>query len=270
VLAVLVVGIGMVLGRCDASPAADNGWSAGAVRVTSGSRTPVSTSGAVSMASATGAATVASSGTVEASIAGAATVASTAAVDPASAVVAVASALEVSGGHRCELRGDGSLWCVGRNAAGQLGDGSSRDAAVPVRVVGPVPVRWVTVSVGGMASCGLRDDGALWCWGDNSFGQLGDGTNSDRNVPVPVSAGAQWLALDVDTHVCAVRTDHTLWCWGSDRQGELGDGLQTDQATPVRVGGEASWAAVSVGPGWTCGVRQEGSRQCWGVGAPAM
>jgi hypothetical protein len=135
----------------------------------------------------------------------------------------------------------------------------------PVRV--GADARWATVSVGGGASCGLHVDGALWCWGDNSFGQVGDGTNSLRTTPVPVEPTSRWLALDVDTHACAVRSDHSLWCWGAGRLGELGDAGGVDRGTPVRLGAEAAWAAVTVGPGWTCGVRQDGSRQCWGSSA---
>lgn len=180
-------------------------------------------------------------------------------------VVASGSAAVAGGGHRCEVRGDGTLWCAGGNARGQLGIGSTRTAAAPVRV-GPETARWVVAAVGGQSTCALQTGGELWCWGDNSHGQLGDGTNSARTAPVRVEpSGSRWLALDLDTHTCAVRTDHTLWCWGAGKRGELGDGGTADRATPVQIGSERIWAAVSVGAGWTCAVRQDGSRQCWGT-----
>jgi alpha-tubulin suppressor-like RCC1 family protein len=160
------------------------------------------------------------------------------------------------------------LWCVGPNAHGQLGDGSSRDAAQPVRVAAAADVRWSSVAVGGGATCGRHTDGTLWCWGDNTVGQLGDGTNSSRAAPVAVEPAARWLKVAVDTHVCAVRADHTLWCWGAARQGQMGEDLRADQASPRRLGTGSTWADVAVGPTWTCGIAQDGHRQCWGTGYP--
>jgi alpha-tubulin suppressor-like RCC1 family protein len=177
-----------------------------------------------------------------------------------------ATAVVASGstkGHRCEIRGDGSLWCSGGNARGQLGIGSTSPAPAPVRVVA-VPGAWTAVVVAGTTTCALHSEGTLWCWGDNAFGQVGDGTNSLRAQPVPVQASQRWLAVDLDAHACAVRADHTLWCWGAGRQGQLGDGGVTGRATPVQLGHETTWAAVTVGTGWTCAVRQDGSEACWG------
>lgn len=181
----------------------------------------------------------------------------------ATAIVASAAA-PAAGGHRCEVRVDGSLWCAGGNVRGQLGIGSTLPAATPVRVES-VPGAWSTVAVGRTATCGLQRDGSLWCWGDNTFGQMGDGTNSFRDRPVPIQPPGHFLAVDLDAHVCAVRADHTLWCWGAGKQGQLGDGGGADRASPVQVGREATWAAVTVGAGWTCGVRQDGSQLCWGA-----
>lgn len=186
---------------------------------------------------------------------------------PATVVIAAASAPPAGGGHRCEVRADGSLWCAGRNSHGQLGNGTTRDSAALVRAGSPGQ-RWRTVAVGGNASCGLQTDQSLWCWGDNSVGQLGDGTNSERNAPVLVEPAGDWLDLDVDSHVCAVRVDHSLWCWGAGRRGQLGDGGGVDRATPIRLGADTGWSSVTVGPGWTCGVRLDGGRRCWGA-APA-
>jgi hypothetical protein len=182
--------------------------------------------------------------------------------------VAAASAPPSGGGHRCEVRGDGSLWCAGGNTRGQLGDGTVQGAAAPVRVVVGTPgARWTAVSVGGLSTCGLQEDRTLWCWGDNSHGQLGDGTDSARSFPVAVEPPSHWLAVDVDTHVCGIRVDHTLWCWGAGEAGELGDGQDVDEASPVRVGGEAGWVSVSADPGRTCAERHDGSWQCWGTGS---
>jgi hypothetical protein len=169
-----------------------------------------------------------------------------------------------SAAHRCEVRADGSLWCSGSNAHGELGDGTTTDSAQPVRA-GEPGVRWSAVVVGPSGTCGLQADGGLWCWGDNGFGQLGDGSFAAHPVPAQVAPGTGWLAIALDTHACGVRSDHTLWCWGANGLGELGEGRGPDRPLPQRLGSEATWAAVTVAEGISCGIRQNGTRQCWGA-----
>ncbi|HEY6795658.1 MAG TPA: DnaJ domain-containing protein [Kineosporiaceae bacterium] len=167
-------------------------------------------------------------------------------------------------GHQCVVRPDTSLWCWGAGGRGELGNGALRDTATPVRV-GPPVDRWLTVAAGARTSCALQADAGLWCWGDNSFGQLGDGTTTLRSLPVRVAAGTAWLAVATGTHTCAVRADHTLWCWGAGEHGELGDGTSTRRGVPGQVGAEGSWAAVTVQEARTCAVRQNGTTLCWGA-----
>jgi len=165
--------------------------------------------------------------------------------------------------HTCVVHPDASLWCWGTNARGELGDGTRTDSAQPVRV-GASLGRWVTVSAGAQTTCALSTGGELWCWGDNRFGQLGDGTATDRPAPTRVAAGGGWSAVATGTHTCAVRSDHTLWCWGAGQHGELGDGGATGRPAPGQVGAEATWAAVTVEEARTCAVRQNGTTSCWG------
>jgi alpha-tubulin suppressor-like RCC1 family protein len=126
---------------------------------------------------------------------------------------------------------------------------------------------WVTVSAGARTTCGLQSDAGLWCWGDNSFGQVGDGTTAARSGPAHVATGSAWLAVATGTHTCAVRSDHTLWCWGAGEHGELGDGTSVGRAVPGQVGAENTWAAVTVEEAHTCAVRQNGTTACWGAAA---
>jgi curved DNA-binding protein CbpA len=168
-------------------------------------------------------------------------------------------------GHRCELRPDSSLWCSGSNKHGELGDGTTADRADPVRVGSP-DAQWLAVVIGPNDTCALQRDNGLWCWGDNTFGQLGYGGFLPRSRPAQVVQGSGWLAVALDSHACAVRIDHTLWCWGANARHELNDGTTTNRPAPQRIGSETSWAAVTVAPGITCGTRQNGTRMCWGQG----
>jgi alpha-tubulin suppressor-like RCC1 family protein len=78
-------------------------------------------------------------------------------------------------------------------------------------------------------------DGSLWCWGNNSHGQLGDGTWTNKNTPVQIiPSGVVAVALG-NSHTCAIKQDGSLWCWGWNSSGQLGDGTNTDKSSPVQI-----------------------------------
>jgi len=179
----------------------------------------------------------------------------------------------VTGGyHTCALLGDGTMWCWGRNADGQLGDGTAgpqcvyttgRCSPTPVRVGGITSPAAITA--GGYHTCALLGDGTVWCWGRNGSGQLGDGTTT--NSSSPVRAGGITGAVAVSgafSHTCAVLGDGTVQCWGDNSEGQLGDGTVTSSATPVRAGGITGAVAVSGGYRHTCALLGDGTVQCWG------
>lgn len=119
--------------------------------------------------------------------------------------------------------------------------------------------------------CGIKSDGTAWCWGDNTHGQLGNGTTTASNTPVQISGGAKWKTIAIGagdlniTSACAIKSDDTLWCWGHNGNGQLGNGNTTSQTSPVAVGG--SWKIVSLG-GWAgsmaCGIKTDDTAWCWG------
>jgi len=150
----------------------------------------------------------------------------------------------IAGGyHGCGIRRDGTLWCWGYNAHGQLGNGSTDGTSTPTQVAGQ---DWVMVRAGIGHTCGVQGNGSLWCWGDNQFGGLGNGTQSDSAVPVEV-VGMDWVSVAAGAwHTCGIKADHSLWCWGHNADGQLGNGTTEESLTPVQVGG-AAWSNVSAG-----------------------
>lgn len=138
----------------------------------------------------------------------------------------------------CARRTDGTLYCWGSNSYGQLGDGSTAASLNPV----PVTALGTTVTEvdsGWFHGCARRSDRTLHCWGSNSFGQLGDGTATNRTSPVVVAAlGAAVAELSLGAVVsCARRTDGTLWCWGANNSGQLGNGSVVASPCPHVLSG---------------------------------
>ncbi len=166
--------------------------------------------------------------------------------------------------HTCGVREGGTAWCWGYNDSGQLGLGTvSGNATLPTQV--GADSTWSQLSGGYASTCGVKQDGTAWCWGDNWAGQVGDGTTTDRTTPVQVGTSDQWASISVGVwHTCATREDGTLWCWGYNGAGEVGDGTTVQRTTPVQVGSDADWEQVSAGSWLTCGVRTDGTAWCWG------
>jgi alpha-tubulin suppressor-like RCC1 family protein len=118
---------------------------------------------------------------------------------------------------------------------------------------------------GGDHTCAVRTDGTVWCWGDNDFGQLGDGTSVARLMPVKVVNLTQVVQVSAGVeHTCATRSNHTVWCWGRNDFGQVGDGATSTRLTPVRVIGLTGVEKVSAGDYFTCAVRSVGTVWCWG------
>ena len=129
----------------------------------------------------------------------------------------------------------------------------------------PFGAEAVSVSLGDDHSCALLDDGKVMCWGKNNFGQLGDGSATDRSSPVEVSGlpNAQSIALG-GSHSCALLTDGKVMCWGYNSKGQLGDGTTSARIFPVQVSGITTATGIAVGSEHSCAVLADGKVMCWG------
>ena len=113
------------------------------------------------------------------------------------------------------MTSNGAVSCWGANADGELGDGTTTNRPTPVPVSG-LSAGVVAVAAGQKHTCALTSGGAVWCWGNNWYGQLGDGTTTGRPTPVPVSglsSGVVALAAGM-YHTCALTSGGAVVCWG--------------------------------------------------------
>lgn len=185
--------------------------------------------------------------------------------------------LVVVGGtsHSCALDGDGTVKCWGLNKDGQAGDGTNQTYKTSlVSVVGLGPdtnagqVRASAIASFGNHTCAIIVDGTVRCWGNNSNGQLGDGSsNNIRNTPVIVPGLTGVLAITAgEKHSCALKSSGQVWCWGNNADGQLGDGTSTQRTAPVQVITLTNAVAIAAGSYHTCAIVGNASKDvyCWG------
>ncbi len=182
------------------------------------------------------------------------------------------TATAVSGGdsHSLAVTSTGAVYAWGRNSSGQLGDGSITDRTSAVLVGLPAGVTATAVSAGGNHSLALTSTGAVYAWGDNAFGQLGDASTTQRTSPVLVGLPAGVTATAVSAganHSLVVTSTGAVYAWGFNGSGQLGDASTTNRTSPVPVGlpGGVTATAVSAGSSHSLVVTSTGAVYAWGL-----
>lgn len=157
--------------------------------------------------------------------------------------------------------------CWGSNSSGQYGIGTTSQAFWP-QPLAEGTFYLLQLGTGGLHTCGVTRGQVAYCWGSNTYGQLGDSSTTQQLSPVPVSGGLAFVQVSAGTsHTCGVTTANVAYCWGSDSSGQLGDGGTQDRLTPAPVRGGLSFVQVSAGDGYTCGVATDSTAYCWGSNA---
>ncbi|MCA0430781.1 MAG: T9SS type A sorting domain-containing protein [Bacteroidetes bacterium] len=177
-----------------------------------------------------------------------------------------AISISAGGWHSLALKSDGTVWCWGWNADGQVGDGTIIDKTIPTQVSGLTGI--IKISAGSYHNLALKNDGTVWAWGDNVNGQIGDGTTgTDRTTPVQVSGLTNVVAVAAGRFFSlAVKNDGTVWAWGQNLYGQLGNGNNTDSNVPVQVSGLSgiSSAVVATGAFHCHALKSDGTVWSWG------
>jgi alpha-tubulin suppressor-like RCC1 family protein len=174
--------------------------------------------------------------------------------------------------HTCAILDDGTVSCWGYNNFYQIGDGTNSARLTPTQTASlGANNTAVAISVGELHTCTILSDGNVSCWGNNDYGQLGDGTNLSRSTPTRTSSlgsGREAVAITAGSaYICTILDNGTVSCWGRNNLGQLGDGTVTDRNTPTQtssLGNGRSAVAISALMVHTCAILDDGSVSCWG------
>ena len=168
-----------------------------------------------------------------------------------------------AGGITCTVKTDGTVWCWNDSPVDLLyGD------AKQIKKSDGTPLTGVlAVATGVFHACARTSLQQVYCWGDNRFGQLGDGTTIHKSHAVLLGLENVLEVVAGDVHNCARKTDGSLWCWGNNSSGEIGNGSKVDVTLPVQSGVgtlDHDVAEVALGSDHTCARKTNNSLWCWG------
>ncbi|WP_417909802.1 hypothetical protein [Candidatus Electronema sp. PJ] len=172
------------------------------------------------------------------------------------------SAIAAGGNHTGAVK-SGFFWSWGDNSSGQLGlEAVAGTKTSPVQI--GIDINWSSGAAGYCHSLVLKTNGTLWASGCNDYGQLGDGTTSDRATLAQINSANNWKAIAAgDYHTVAIKTDGTLWAWGNNGSGQLGDGTWTNRNAPVQIGTDTSWDFIAAGADSSFAIK-DGELWAWG------
>ncbi len=175
--------------------------------------------------------------------------------------------------HACALISDGTVRCWGGSAGSatpSAGVGTVESGS-PVPVTVPNLSNVIGIDAGGAHTCAITMDGNAYCWGENGYGQIGDGTTGDVKT-VPVLVKGLTAVKDINAgmhHTCAVLKNGLGYCWGTNEHWQIGIGTNGafgsgDYPTPVKIGG-INWTHISAAQSHTCIITGDGALGCWGA-----
>jgi alpha-tubulin suppressor-like RCC1 family protein len=182
--------------------------------------------------------------------------------------IATATAISMEGDTGCALLSNGDVQCWGRNAEGQVGDGTNNQSNLPQTVISGSD-NAVAIAAGYYSSCAALDTGVVRCWGRNAEGALGNGTNDDSNVPVDGPAFSSVISISGGrNHFCATLGSGEVECWGINDEGQLGNGTLDNSNVPT-LAAVSGGLSVEAGEHHSCGIFAGGILKCWGSNVDA-
>ena len=175
--------------------------------------------------------------------------------------------------HACDIASGGFVWCWGLNGregrigGATMGDNAMSTAPVLVPNTGWTALRFAQLNAYGNHTCGITTDAKAYCWGSNSWSQLGGGhSGSQSHQPVLVSSTISFKQVSAGAdHSCGVSTDNRAYCWGHNDWRQFGTTTVSSSSSPVAIAPEIAFASISAASGYTCGVSTAGVGYCFGA-----
>ncbi len=159
----------------------------------------------------------------------------------------------------------GELWICGYNVDGQCAQGTGFGGANETSLVqeNTLSTDWVDVVCGGYHIIGIKNDGTIYAWGYNNFGQIGDATNTRKDTPIQIGTSS-WTKITAGIHyTLGIKDDNTLYAWGHNNTGQLGNGNNTDQWSPLLISSD-SWKTISSSNYTSFGIKSDNTLWGWG------
>ena len=183
-----------------------------------------------------------------------------------SGLVSNVSQIAAGGFHTVAIQSNGTLWAWGNNSFGQLGLGGVTYNTYPV--VNPTQVStstaWTDSAAGAYHTVAINSS-SLYAWGNNSYGQLGQGNNTHYSSPIQVGAATNWSQVNCGYYnTVALQSNGTLWAWGLNSFGQLGTSDQVSYSLPVQVGTLSTWTQASAGFAYSAAIYSGGTLYEWG------
>ena len=183
----------------------------------------------------------------------------------------------------CAVKSNGTVWCWGENENAELGLGrTSTFETIPQQIQYDISFNAfdnvTQIALGGRddsgnfldGGCALKSNGTVWCWGDNVYGQIGNGTTSPVSTLRPTQVSGITTAVHISRvggTACATLENGTIQCWGLGINGQIGDGSTSSRNSPTTVSGITTAVRTAIGPTGlhNCALLQDGSVKCWGI-----
>lgn len=168
------------------------------------------------------------------------------------------TAISAGYNHNLALKADGTLWAWGENSVGQVGNGETSLNGVTIPTKISSEKRFRNISAGGFFSSAIATDGHLLTWGDNYYGELGNGSNIASNIPLQITDN-HWRSIEAGkTHLLALHSDGSVWSWGD----EMGNN-STQNNLPLKKNIK-NIAQISAGDGFSMALSAQGKTFVWG------
>ena len=181
--------------------------------------------------------------------------------------------------YTCVIASNMRAHCWGKNDYGQLGNNSTTDSLTPVAVVvsgalnGQASIK--QIAAGSTHTCAVASNNKAYCWGDNTYGQLGNNSTASSSVPVAVDTSGVLSGKSIvqitagSAHTCAIASDNQVYCWGSNANGRLGNNSTTNSLVPVAVNTSGVLSGktviqISAGASYVCAIASDNQVYCWG------